>query len=529
MNRNAIVLTAFLAIATLLVPTQLASFDSDADEELIDSNIWICYGRNISIRDHNYDEKTYSSIEWRYSTVKADLDTMGPVKNVVLEFSVPFEICADDTYITYYVRESAVVGGTPLTEDLTVLINPSSYVRYVKFMYNDGTDTTYYNAPVTSEKGYKYGTQYLADPPAKDPVRPGYRFDGWYCEASCETPYDKSYYHLFDSSRITHLYAKWVGDPSFQPGYDMVKIDLQPVDGLRFAYDGLVIPQGTNFTYTATTFKGYAYDLSGSRSLCVTDGRTLDKTPDGDGYRFTLVDVEQDSTVILTGMQRMYYIYDTLHDGIRMTPYTSPSSGSLNLTLSLPSGSQYNAIETTVWMGGENVTGNVVSGNDISIPNLTGDVYIFADGKSVEKHDDFPWWIVALAGAIIAALLAAMAFLLRKKKAVLLSSSGTSCNALASKDFSGKTCQFLDLSKSRDMDPAYAFLFLGKDSYMRSGYRFEAKGLPAGVSMSEDGTITGRIAADQPSGAPGTFTVTAVDLQSGKKVCTGEFRYTVSE
>ena len=79
------------------------------------------------------------------------------------------------------------------------------------------------------------------------------------------------------------------------------------------------------------------------------------------------------------------------------------------------------------------------------------------------------------------------------------------------------------------MDPAYAFLLLGKDSYMRSGYRFEAEGLPAGVSMSEDGTITGRMSADQPSEAPGAFTVTAIDSQSGKKVCTGEFRYTVSE
>ena len=77
-------------------------------------------------------------------------------------------------------------------------------------------------------------------------------------------------------------------------------------------------------------------------------------------------------------------------------------------------------------MGGVNVTGNVVSGNDIKIPSLTGDVYIFADGKNVEKHDDFPWWIVALAAAIIAALIAALAFLLRKKKAVMLSSSSGS-------------------------------------------------------------------------------------------------------
>ena len=178
MNRNAIVLTAVLAIVALLVPTQILSFDSDADEKLEDANIWICYGRNISIRDHNYDEKTYSYIEWRYSTVKADLDTVEPVKKVVLEFNVPFQVCADDTYITYYVRESAIVGGTPLSEDLVVLVNPSSYVRYVKFMYNDGTDTVYYNAPVTSDKGYKYGTQFLADPPAKDPVRPGYKFAG---------------------------------------------------------------------------------------------------------------------------------------------------------------------------------------------------------------------------------------------------------------------------------------------------------------------------------------------------------------
>ena len=528
MNTRIAVFAAIMAVAVLLVPTQISSFDSDA-EEMIDSNIWICYGRNISIEDNNYDPKTYSSIEWRYSTVKADLDTAEPVAKVKLEFTVPFEVCADDSYITYYVRENAVVGGIPLTEDLVVLINPSSYVRYVKFMYNDGTDTVYYNAPITSDRGYKYGTQYMVDPPKTDPIRPLYKFMGWYVDADCNIPYDKSYYHLFDDSRITHLYAKWDGDPTSYPDYKMVKIDLEPVEGLRFKYDGLVIPQGTDFSYTASPFNGYSYDLTDSKSLCVTDGRTLDKTVDGNGYKFTLSKVQQDSKVILTGMQRMYNIYDTLHDGIRITPYASPASGSLNLTLSLPSGSQYNAIETTVWMGGENVTGNVVSGNDISIPNLTGDVYIFADGKYVEKHDDFPWWIVALAAAIIAALLAAIAFLLRKKKAVLLSSSGGSYHALPSKDFSGKAYQSLDLSLGEDMDPVYAFVLRGKDSYMRSGYKFEAERLPAGLSMSEDGVITGRIAAKPSPEDPCSFAITAVDPQSGKKICTSEFRYSVSE
>ncbi len=529
MDRNIVALAAILAIAALLIPVQIAPSESDAEEELLDTGIWICYGRNITIQDHNYDAKTYSSIEWRYSTVKADLDNIDPVAEVVLEFTVPFEICADDSYITYYVRESAVVSGTPLTEDLTVLINPSSYVRYAKFMYNDGTDAVYYNAPVTSDRGYKYLSQYMVDAPAKDPERPGYKFVGWYTDTACTVPYTKEYYHLFDSSRVCHLYAKWEEDPSFQPGYKMVKIDLQPVDGLKFDYDGLVIPQGSTFTYVASPFNGYSYDLSESKSLCVTDGRTLDRAQEGEGYRFTLADVEQDSKIILQNVKRLFYIYDTLHDGISITKYHSPASGSLNLTLSLPSGSQFNAIETTVWMGGENVTGNVVSGNDIKIPSLTGDVYIFADGKNVEKPgSDFPWWIVALAGAVIAALLVAVAFLLRKKKAVLLSSSEASCNALASKDFSGKTCQFLDLSRSEDMDPVYAFLFLGKDSYMRSGYRFEAEGLPAGVSIT-DGVITGRVTAYQPSEAPESFTVTAIDSQSGKKICTSEFRYTVSE
>ena len=249
MNRNAIILTAFLAVATLLVPTQIASFDSDAEVSLEDANIWICYGRNITIEDHNYDAKTYSSIEWQYSTVKSEVESATPVKEVVLKISVPFEECADDTYITYYVKETAVVGGIQMTEDLTVLVNPSSYIRYVKFMYNDGTDAVYYNAPITSDRGYKYGTQYLVDPPAVDPVRPLYKFMGWYVDKACTVPYDMAYYHLFDASRITHLYAKWDGDPSFQPGYEMVKIDLQPVEGLMFKYDGLVIPKGTNFTY----------------------------------------------------------------------------------------------------------------------------------------------------------------------------------------------------------------------------------------------------------------------------------------
>ena len=180
-------------------------------------------------------------------------------------------------------------------------------------------------------------------------------------------------------------------------------------------------------------------------------------------------------------------------------------------------------------MGGVNVTGNVVSGNNISIPNLNGDVYIFADGKTVEKHDDFPWWIVALAAAIIAALIAALAFLLRKKKAVMLSSSGSSFNPVLSKDFSGKPYQFLDLSKSKDMDPVYAFAVIGKDSYRRDGYRFEAERLPAGLSISEDGVITGRIASQPSAEDPCSFVIRAIEKDSDKVVCTGEFRYVVSE
>jgi hypothetical protein len=45
----------------------------------------------------------------------------------------------------------------------------------------------------------------------------------------------------------------------------------------------------------------------------------------------------------------------------------------------------------------------------------------------------------------------------------------------------------------------------------------------------KDGAITGRVSAEPSPEDPCSFTVTAIDEKSGKKVCAGEFRYTVSE
>ncbi len=266
-----------------------------------------------------------------------------------------------------------------MSEDLVVNINPSSFVRYVNFMYNDGTSTVYKHSPVTSDKCYVWGTEYLADPPTKDPQRPGYRFDGWYVDSECKTPYTKATYHIFmGEERTMPVYAKWIEDPSVLPGVQMVKITLQPVEGLRFDYDGLVIQKGTDFTYSATTFNNYHYDLTNAVSTRINEPVVvLDKAGSGVKPIFTLKSVDIDSIVVLSGAVRTYNINTDLHD-VRITPYTSPTSGSIQLTLSLPEKSIYHNIEASVWMGGVNVTGNVLSNDVITIGDINGDVYIFA-------------------------------------------------------------------------------------------------------------------------------------------------------
>ena len=537
MTRNAIILTLALAIAALLVPLAFTD-ESDADDSGavgIDSNTWFCYGRNIAIRDHNYDPTTYSHIEWRYSLVRADLDTIAPVEKVVLEFSVPFEICADDSMVIYYVRETATVSGQELTEDLEVIINPSSYIRYVQFMYNDGTDTVYMHAPITAERCYKYGVEYLVNPPSKDPIRPGYKFQGWYVDTGCNEPYTKATYKIFDSDRIARLYAKWTVDPSSHPGMEMVKIDLKPVEGLRFDYDGLVIPKGTDFKYGVSIMNKYAYDLDNVGSMCLTDGRQLVRgdvktNPDGrvTSCSFTLDAVQMDSLVVLTGADRLYYIYEECHDVKIVTGYQNPTHGSLSLRLELVSDTVYNGFETAVWMGGKEVTGNVVKGDRIEIPNVNGDVYIFAHGTYTE-HKDFPWWAIVAAAAALAALLLAV-LLLRRKKTLVLSSSYASFNPLLTEDFDGKKVQCYRASEGSE--PAYVFLRRGKDDYVRGGYEFVSEDLPSFMEMDKDGCI--RMTAGAPAGTRGTFTVEAYEASgqasedgkpSGKKRGTAEFGY----
>jgi len=608
----------------MLVPTYVLVDDSSAeDENLEGTNIWFCYGRNITVQDHNYDSTTYSHIEWRYSRVQSELDTVAPVEEVVLKFFVPYEICPDDSYIVYYVRETATVSGIEMSEDLVININPSSYIRYVNFMYNDGSETVYKYVPITSEKCYAYGSQYLANPPSVDPVRPGYRFAGWYVNPDCTEQYSKATYHLFTGNEQSMpVYAKWIEDPSFQPGYEMVKISLEPVNGLNFDYDGLVIPEGTDFKYTVTTFNNYYYDLTNAVSTRINSDPTvtLDKSGSGVSPVFTLKSVDMDSLIVLTGAVRSYSVHDDLTN-VEITPYTSPASGSLQLTLSLPEGSEYNNIQASVWMGGENVTGNVYSNNVVSIPSLTGDVYIFAyadtkgytitiapnnpsygsvdptsitgvsegttitvDGNTLKIGDtvvkasaaessggvsysfsgwsiasgvvsgdtgitanfekttassDFPWWILAaVAGAL--ALLLILFFLFRGKgKNVVLSSSDSSYSAVSSKDFEGKTIQFIEVFNGSEMTPVYSFV-RDKDSYVRHDYQFYGKDLPEGIVVDESGRISGSLTAAKNIGEVLTFYIVAVkrndsegseseskDVTEQKTVCSTEFKLVV--
>ena len=538
MNRNAMILTLALAVIALLMPLAISddstadATDTSEDQSAIeiDSNVWFCYGRNITIRDHNYDASTYSHIEWRYSLIRAELDTIAPVQEVVLQFKVPFEVCADDSMVTYYVRETAIVGGQEKSEDLEVIINPSSYIRYVQFMYNDGTDTVYLHAPVTSERCYKYGVEYLVDPPSKSPIWPGHKFLGWYEDYACTKPYGKATYKIFDDSRIARIYAKWDVDPSSYPGWEMVKITLEPVEGLKFDYDGLVIRKGTDFRYDVSIMKKYDYNLNSAGSKCITDGRDLEKVNTGmDGSKvtscsFTLKNVEIDSVIVLTGAVRLFYIYEECHDVRIATGYQNPTSGSLNLKLELIPGTVYNGMKVSVWMDGKDVTGNVVDGNRISIDTITGDVYIFAHGTYVEKQD-FPWWIVAAAAAAILAILAAI-LLLRKKRALVLSSSGSSVNQLPSQDFDGRQLQCIAVKAGEEADPVYVFLRDGKDSYVREGYRFVSEAHPDFIEIREDGTIL--VDTSIATASRGTFTVSVCEESSDKVVCSGEFGYSVS-
>ncbi len=112
MNRRTLIITTVLAIVMMMVPTYVLADDSSADGDvnIEGTNIWFCYGRNITVQDVNYDSSKYSHIEWRYSLVKADLDSIEPVQEVVLKFSVPFDICPDDSLIVYYGRPPSLTG-----------------------------------------------------------------------------------------------------------------------------------------------------------------------------------------------------------------------------------------------------------------------------------------------------------------------------------------------------------------------------------------------------------------------------------
>ena len=119
-----------------------------------------------------------------------------------------------------------------------------------------------------------------------------------------------------------------------------------------------------------------------------------------------------DITVTISG-ERMYAVNYRLPEGISVYANgygDNPelvSGGALNMSVEGSDG-----MSIFVQMGSEDVTDEYVSDGVISIPDVTGDLFVLVVGDSSGSDDGgFPWWVLVVIVLIIAVAVVAVVYL----------------------------------------------------------------------------------------------------------------------
>lgn len=147
------------------------------------------------------------------------------------------------------------------------------------------------------------------------------------------------------------------------------------------------IKKGSSYSTIVTANEGYKI----TRILCTMGGATIIDR-DGTSSDISIANVTGDIIITVTTEaisvtpDTYYTIRYSLHDSTSSNTITSIKKGSsYSTTIAANNGYRVNTI--SCMMGGSDVSNSVVSGNNIYIPNVTGDVSILVDTEAIGGGD----------------------------------------------------------------------------------------------------------------------------------------------
>lgn len=405
-----LIVLALLILGSAFIVSDFIDEDSDADGTSPETTYWICYGRVLVFEDENYDASKYSYICWQVAANQSDIDVAD--KHEVPRYETILRPSEYPSYQTNYIyaRLTTVVNGEQIIADLTVLINPIDEVCYVLFMYDD--DHGYKYQPITSMKSINLSKEAVVDVPENDPKRNGFRFEGWYTDESCKTPFDKNTVVEFKGNVTEYkVYPKWVVDSS--EVHDIVYVNLQQINGVKYTYDSLIVERGKSFNLKMDVFEDYKVDLSGISSMAMdeTGQKTVEPSSVSESSCvFTFKNLTDNLTVIFNGYVSYSKIVYSMGDGISVDGAAvewvkdgAPLKVSFN--------HESPGIDINVYRNGNDITSSSVDGNAVSIGAVTGTIYIFAEPSDSKAGDGLPIYLFIIIAIVVIMLIAALYYI----------------------------------------------------------------------------------------------------------------------
>ena len=374
-----------VAVAALSFTAPVYADDSGYDE------VHYCYGE---IADLTYKYTDDPEVTWDVTVYKGD-------EVVTTKTESGKSISVDLSGADYAVVVQTVKEGWA-TDSMRILIKAMHVIedddKRFTVTFHDGSDVVHV---------HEIDSTWMVNPDRplfvylpSTPVHDGYTFLGWYYQDASGKedqfdPYEPVYSDM-------DVYAKWVnngsGSQGGQGGSGSVDVDshvvtFQTEPGMYYT----VMGKGQGFvSFTVSVIDGFRYE-----DISVTSDSGTVTYQNG---AYILSGITRDTVVTVTG-ERMYTVEYHMPDGVSVSAHgygENPglvSAGPLVMVVSGPSD-----MVITVLMGSEDVTDRCVSGDTVSIGEVTGNLFVLVVSTSAaqDSGDGFPWWLVALAIVLIA-------------------------------------------------------------------------------------------------------------------------------
>ena len=387
----------FAATVVMLLLVPAISLSADADEAPEATHY--CYGETLTLK---YDRSDDVDVAWEWTKYVEDSQEKGSGTGT--------EIRIDLSGVDLVEVTQTVSKGVH-TDVMTIRVK-AMHIKYdandddkrytVRFL--DGNRVLHSDVLDESslvESGMPFVI--VADAPQKD----GFTFLGWYYRDGNGKEVSFDPYEPVTSDM--DVYAKWVGNGSVPGGDDSGTVVVGGTHIVTFKTEpGLYYTVNSSgkgaISFTVSVYDGFHYrDVK-----AVSDKGTVNMV----GTTYTISGISSDITVTISG-ERMYAVNYRLPEGISVYANgygDNPelvSGGALNMSVEGSDG-----MSIFVQMGSEDVTDEYVSDGVISIPDVTGDLFVLVVGDSSGSDDGgFPWWVLVAIVLIIAVAVVAVVYL----------------------------------------------------------------------------------------------------------------------